>query len=62
MLTILIKAYCANVAVDIKPIYLSKRYLFKIKVARMVDLKCLDKIYFCFTKLKLSKRPLYKLN
>ena len=36
--------------------YLNKRYLFKDKIY------CLDKIYFCFTKINLSKRTLYKLN
>ena len=56
MLIILIKAYCVNVVVDIKPIYLNKRNLFKNKIYR------LDKIYFYFTKIKLSKRSLYKLN
>ena len=56
MLTILIKAYCINVVVDIKPIYLNKRYLFQNKIYY------LDKIYFFFAKLKLSKRTLYKLN
>ena len=29
MLTILIKAYCVNVVIDIKPIYLNKRYSFQ---------------------------------
>ena len=32
MLIILIKAYCVNVVVDIKPIYLNKRYLFQNKI------------------------------
>ena len=31
MLTIVIKAYCVNVMVDIKPIYLDKHYLFQSK-------------------------------
>ena len=39
MLTILIKAYCVNVVVDIKPIYLNKHYLFQNKIYD------LDKIY-----------------
>ena len=56
MLTILIKAYCVNVVVDIKPIYLNKRYLFQNKIYY------LDKIYFCFGKIKLSKHTLFKLN
>ena len=42
----LIKAYCINVVVDIKPIYLNKRYLFQNNIY------CLDKIYICFTKNK----------
>ena len=56
MLTIFIKAYCVNVVVDIKPIYLNKYYLFQNKIYY------LDKIYFCFAKTKLSKQALYKLN
>ena len=40
MLTILIKAYCVNALVDIKPIYLNKYYLFQNKIYY------LDKIYF----------------
>ena len=56
MLTVLIKAYCVNVVVDIKPIYLNKRYLFQNKTYY------LDKIYFCFAKIKLSKHTRYKLN
>ena len=39
MLTIVIKAYCVNVVVDIKPIYLNKHYLFQNKIYD------LDKIY-----------------
>ena len=39
MLTIVIKAYCVNVAVDIKPIYLNEHYLFQNKIYD------LDKIY-----------------
>ena len=54
MLTIVIKAYCVNVFVDIKPIYLDKHYLFHNNY--------LDKIYFCFSKIKLSKLTPYKLN
>ena len=56
MLTTLIKAYRVNTVVDIKPIYLNERYLFKNKI------HFLDKIYFCFTKRKLSKNTLFKLN
>ena len=55
MLTISIKAYCVSVIVDIKPIYLKKRYLFQNKIYY------LDKIYFCFTKITISKLSLYKL-
>ena len=32
MLTILIKAYCVYVVVDIKPIYLNKGHLFQNKI------------------------------
>ena len=56
MLTILIKAYCINVVVVIKPIYLNKRYLFQNKIYY------LDKVYFCFAKIKLSKDTMHKLN
>ena len=42
-------AYCVNIVVDIKPIYLRKRYLFQNKI------NYLDKIYFCFAKIKLCK-------
>ena len=45
--------YCVNVVVDIKPIYLNKRYLFQNKICY------LDKIYICFAKIKLSKHTLY---
>ena len=38
MLTILIKAYCVNVVVDIKPIYLKKRYLFQNKFYYLVKI------------------------
>ena len=55
MLTILIKAYCVNVVVDIKPIYLNKRYLFQNKICY------LDRIYFLFAKITISKLTLYKL-
>ena len=41
MLTTLIKAYCVNVVVDIKPIYLNKRYLFQNQIYY------LDKILLC---------------
>ena len=53
---LLIKVHCVNVVVDIKPIYLSKRYLFQNKIYYV------DKIYFCFAKIKLSKLTLYKVN
>ena len=56
MLIILIKAYCINVVVDIKPIYFNKRYLFQNKICY------LDKIYFCFTKITISKLTMYKPN
>ena len=39
MLTIVIKAYCVNVLVDINPIYLKRHYLFQNKIYD------LDKIY-----------------
>ena len=40
MITIvIIKAYCVNVAVDTKPIYLNENYLFQNKIYD------LDKIY-----------------
>ena len=55
MLAIAIKAYCVNVVVDIKPIYLNKHYLFQNEIYFF------DKIYLCFTKVKLSKLILYKL-
>ena len=54
MLTILIKAYCVNVVVDIKPIYLNKRYLFQNKIYY------LDKIYFFFAIIKLFKHTIKK--
>ena len=54
MLVILIKAYCVNAVVDIKPIYLNKRYLSQDKIYY------LNKIYFCFAKIKFSKHTLYK--
>ena len=65
MLKILTKAYCVNVMVDLKqprlqsnfdlkPIYLNKRYLFQKKICY------LDKTYFCFAKIRLSKLILYK--
>ena len=44
MLTILTKAYCVNVVVDIKPIYLNKHCLFLNKIYY------LDKTYFCLAK------------
>ena len=43
MLTILIKAYYVDVVLDIKPIYLNRRYLFKNKFYY------LDKIYFYYS-------------
>ena len=49
MLIILIRAYCVNVVVDIKAIYLNKYYLFQNKIYY------LDKIYFCFAIIKLFK-------
>ena len=55
ILAIVMKAYCVTVAVDIKPPYLNKRYLFR-------DNYYLDKFYLCFLKTKLSKFTLYKLN
>ena len=45
MLTILIQAYCVNVVVDIKPIYLNKHYLFQNNIYY------LEKISFCFAKI-----------
>ena len=54
MLTILIKAYCNNVVVDIKSIYLSKYYLFQNKIYY------LNKIYFCFRIIKLFKHAIKK--
>ena len=56
MLTILIKAYCVIVVVDIKPIYSNKRYLFQNNIFY------LDKTCFRFAKIKFSKLTLYKLN
>ena len=46
MLTILIKTYCVNVVVDIKPIYLNKYYLLQNEIYY------LDKIYFRFPKIR----------
>ena len=54
MITVLIKAYCVSVVVDIKPIYLKKRYLFQNKI------NYLDIIIFCFAKIKLLKRTIKK--
>ena len=45
---------CANIVVDIKPIYSNKRYLFQNKI------NYLDKIYFCFGKIKLFKHNFKK--
>ena len=56
MLTIVIKAFCVNVMVDKKPIYLNKHYFFQNKIYY------LDKAYFSFTKIKLSKLTLHKRN
>ena len=53
-LAILIKAYCVNVVVDIKPIYLNKCYLFQNKIYY------LGKIYFCFAIIKLLKHTIKK--
>ena len=52
MLTILIKAYCVNAVVDIKPIYLNKYHLFQNKICY------LDTVYFCFTIIKLFKHTI----
>ena len=54
MLTILIKAYCVNIMVDLKPIYFNKRYLFQNKIYYLEK-------SFCFAKIKFSKHTLYKL-
>ena len=56
MLATFNKTYCVNVMVDIKPIYLNKRYLFQNKIYY------LDKMYFYFAKIKISKLTQYKLN
>ena len=56
MLTILINVYCVNVVVDIKPIYLNKRSLFRNKIYY------LDKTYIYFAKIKFSNLTLNKLN
>ena len=56
MSAILIKAYCDNVVVDIKPIYFNKEYLFQNKIYY------LDKIYLSFTKIKFSKYTLYRIS
>ena len=48
------QAYCVNIVVDIKPIYLNKRYLFHNKINYS------DKIYFCFVKIKLFKHTFKK--
>ena len=52
--TILVKTYCVNAVVDIKPIYLNKYYLFQNKIYY------LDKIYFCFAITKLYKHTIKK--
>ena len=52
MITILIKVYFVNIVVDIKPIYLNRHYLFQNKI------DYLDKIYFCFAKIKFFKYTL----
>ena len=54
MLTMLIKAYCVNVVVDIKPIYLKKYYLFENKIYY------LDKICFCFAIIQIFKYTIKK--
>ena len=54
MLIILIKVFCVNVVVDIKPIYLNKHPLFHNKIYY------LDKIYFCFAIIKLFKHTIKK--
>ena len=54
MLTRIIKTYCVNVVIDIKPIYLNKRYFISGKIFYS------DKIYFCFAKIKLFKHAIKK--
>ena len=54
MLTILIKAYCVNVVVDIKLIYLNKYYLLQNKIYY------LHNIYFYFAIIKLFKHTIRK--
>ena len=54
MITVLIKAYCVKIVVDVKPIYLNKRYWFQNKI------NYLDKTYFCFAKTKLFKHTFKK--
>ena len=49
MLTMLIKGYSVIAVVDVKPVYLNKRYLFQNKIYY------LNEIFFCFTKIKFSK-------
>ena len=44
---LIFKAYCVNVSIDIKPIYLNKPNF------RLRSTIYLDKIYFCFAKIKL---------
>ena len=53
-ITILIKAYCVNIVIYIKLIYLNKRYLFQKKI------NYFDKTYFCFAKIKLFKQTFKK--
>ena len=56
MLTIVIKAYCVNVVVDIKPIYLGKLYFKIISTIQIKSISVLQKY------IKLSKFTLSKLN
>ena len=64
MLTILIKAYCVNVVVDlfVPNCLFIRAYLFEQTLFQNKIFRDLDKIYFCFAKIKLSKHTLYKLN
>ena len=50
ILTILVKAYCVDAMVDIKPFYFNKYYLFQNKIY------CLDNIYFCFAIIHTIKK------
>ena len=48
------KAYCVNVVVDIKPIYMNKGYLYQSKIYY------LDKIYLYLAKIKFSEHTPYR--